>query len=97
MRYARYRGLLKTHLQHLGTAAAINLQRIASWLMGDLPKGTRISPFAPWFHQFDFANKVENGRYPRYTHLEQTSSFLFSLPAPKLSVFCAPKVSESRH
>lgn len=46
MRYARYRGLLKTHLQHLGTAAAINLQRIASWLMGDLPKGTRISPFA---------------------------------------------------
>ncbi len=46
MRYARYRGLLKTHLQHLGTAAAINLQRVASWLMGDLPKGTRISPFA---------------------------------------------------
>ncbi len=46
MRYARYRGLLKTHLQHLGTAAAINLQRIAAWLMGDLPKGTTISPFA---------------------------------------------------
>lgn len=46
MRYARYHGLLKTHLQHLGTAAAINLQRIAAWLMGDLPKGTRISPFA---------------------------------------------------
>lgn len=46
MRYARYRGLLKTHLQHLGTAAAINLQRIAAWLMGDLPKGTRMSPFA---------------------------------------------------
>jgi transposase len=46
MRYARYRGLLKTHLQHLGTAAAINLQRVASWLMGDLPKGTRTSPFA---------------------------------------------------
>ena len=46
MRYARYRGLLKTHLQHLGTAAAINLQRIASWLMGDQRKGTRISAFA---------------------------------------------------
>jgi len=46
MRYARYRGLRKTHLQHLGTAAAINLQRIASWLMGDLPQGTRTSPFA---------------------------------------------------
>jgi transposase len=45
MRYACYRGLLKTHLQQLGTAAAINLQRIAAWLMGDLPKGTRISPF----------------------------------------------------
>lgn len=46
MRYTRYRGLLKTHLQHLGTAAAINLQRVASWFMGDLPKGTRTSPFA---------------------------------------------------
>lgn len=46
MRYARYRGLLKTHLQHLGTAAAINLQRIASWLIGDRPKGARTSPFA---------------------------------------------------
>ena len=46
MRYARYRGLLKTHLQHLGTAAVINLQRTASWLMGDLPKGTRTPPFA---------------------------------------------------
>ncbi len=46
MRYARYRGLLKTHLQHLGTAAAINLQRIACWLMGDLPQGTRTSHFS---------------------------------------------------
>lgn len=46
MRRTRYRGLLKTHLHHLGTAAAINLQRVASWLMSDLPKGTRISPFA---------------------------------------------------
>ena len=28
------------------TAAAINIRRIAAWLMGDRPEGTRISPFA---------------------------------------------------
>ena len=31
LRRARYRGLAKTHLQHVLTAAAINLLRIASW------------------------------------------------------------------
>jgi hypothetical protein len=28
MRRTRYRGLLKTHLQHIATATAINLQRL---------------------------------------------------------------------
>ena len=45
-RRSRYRGIAKTHLQHVATAAAINLERIAHWLMGDRPGGTRISPFA---------------------------------------------------
>lgn len=45
-RQNRYRGLARTHLQHIATASAINLRRIASWLRGDRPGATRVSPFA---------------------------------------------------
>ena len=45
-RQNRYRGLARTRLQHLATAAAINLRRVAAWLLGDRPGATRISPFA---------------------------------------------------
>jgi transposase len=46
LRRARYIGLDKTHLQHIATAAAINLTRAVSWLM-DIPKArTRTSHFA---------------------------------------------------
>ena len=45
-RHNRYRGLARTHLQHIATASAINLRRIAVWLMGDQPGATRVSPFA---------------------------------------------------
>jgi transposase len=45
-RQNRYRGLARTHLQHIATASAINLRRIAAWLMGDRPGATRVSPFA---------------------------------------------------
>ena len=46
MRRTRYRGLAKTHLQNLLTAAAINLTRAMNWLAG-IPKATtRVSPFA---------------------------------------------------
>jgi hypothetical protein len=38
-RRARYRGLAKAHLQHVATAAAINLDRIADWL-GRRPRAT---------------------------------------------------------
>jgi transposase len=34
LRQARYRGLKRTHLQELATAAAINVGRIANWLNG---------------------------------------------------------------
>lgn len=44
-RHNRYRGLARTRLQHLATAAAINLRRLATWLMGDRPGTTRVSPF----------------------------------------------------
>jgi DDE family transposase len=33
MRRSRYRGMAKTHFQHLVTAAVINIQRILSWLV----------------------------------------------------------------
>ena len=35
LRRSRYLGLAKTHLQHLATAAAMNLTRVVSWWMAD--------------------------------------------------------------
>jgi Transposase DDE domain len=37
---ARYRGLAKTHLQHVLTALAVNLVRVDAWLSGTPPGGT---------------------------------------------------------
>jgi hypothetical protein len=31
MRRSRYRGLAKTHLQHIATAVAINIKRLDDW------------------------------------------------------------------
>jgi transposase len=46
MRRTRYRGLQKTHLHHLATAIAINLQRFVDWVW-DIPRAkTRQSHFA---------------------------------------------------
>jgi len=45
MRRSRYIGLAKTHLQHLGIAAAINLMRVVAWLDGDEPAPTNVSAF----------------------------------------------------
>ena len=46
MRQARYRGLAKTHIQHIATAAAINLERLIAWF-DDIPRATtRTSRFA---------------------------------------------------
>jgi transposase len=38
-------GLPKTHVQHLGIAAAINLVRLIAWLNGDPLAPTRVSAF----------------------------------------------------
>ena len=46
LRQARYRGLAKTALQHLATAAAINLDRLAAWFAGRPLAPTRVSRFA---------------------------------------------------
>jgi len=46
LRKTRYRGLAELHLSHVGTAAAINLVRLAAWLDGMLRETFRRSPFA---------------------------------------------------
>jgi transposase len=46
LRQSRYIGLAKTHLQHIATAAALNLVRIGEWLAGTPQAKTRHSPFA---------------------------------------------------
>jgi transposase len=46
LRQSRYMGLAKTHLQHLITATAINVVRVAAWLEGTPHAKTRRSAFA---------------------------------------------------
>ena len=46
LRQTRYRGLVKTKLQHVGTAAAINLDRLAAWFTKRPLAPTRTSRFA---------------------------------------------------
>jgi IS5 family transposase len=46
LRRARYRGLGKTHLQHVATAAAINAARLDAWLAGRPLAPARVSRFA---------------------------------------------------
>jgi len=45
MRRSRDIGLAKTHLQHLGIAAGMNVVRAVAWLDGDELAPTRISAF----------------------------------------------------
>ena len=47
LRRCRYVGLAKAHLQHVITAAAMNLSRLAAWLAGESRTGRRrVSRFA---------------------------------------------------
>ena len=46
LRRARYRGLAKAHLQHVATAAAIDLCRLEDWLRAAPRATTRTSRFA---------------------------------------------------
>jgi transposase len=46
LRRSRYRGMKKTHLQHLVSATAINLVRVLAWLDGEPLANTRTSKFA---------------------------------------------------
>ncbi len=51
IRHARYRGLPKTRLQHLATAAALNLVRVADWLDETPRAKTRHSTFERLYRQ----------------------------------------------
>lgn len=42
---SRYIGLRKTHLGHVAVATAVNVIQLMSWLRGEKPEQTRISPF----------------------------------------------------
>jgi transposase len=46
LRTSRYRGMDKTHLKHVFTAAAMNVTRLFRWHMGDTQARQRISNFA---------------------------------------------------
>ncbi len=46
LRHARYLGLPKVHLQHVLTAAALNMVRVGEWLAGTPLAKTRVSSFA---------------------------------------------------
>jgi transposase len=46
LRRSRYRGLAKTHLQHVATAAALNIGRVVAHWEGHKPAKTPISRFA---------------------------------------------------
>jgi DDE family transposase len=46
LRQSRYIGLARTHLQHIATAAALNVVRMGEWLAGTPHAKTRCSPFA---------------------------------------------------
>jgi transposase len=46
LRRGRYRGLAKTHLQHVATAAAVNLDRLVTWFRATPRAATRTSRFA---------------------------------------------------
>ena len=46
LRRSRYRGLAKTHLQHVATAAAINIDRLFNWFQEVPHAKTRTSRFA---------------------------------------------------
>ena len=51
LRQCRYIGLAKTRLQHILTAAAINLERIYAWLTGIPLAKTRVSHFEKMANQ----------------------------------------------
>ncbi|MBM2716289.1 hypothetical protein JQK88_35120 [Mesorhizobium caraganae] len=62
MRHARYIGQAKAHLQHLATAGAMNLMRLARWITKDPSHGQgHRTSHVSWLKQprRDFANSIK--------------------------------------
>jgi hypothetical protein len=74
LRCARYRGFEKTHLQHVATAAAINVDRIVAWLDERPRAKTRTSRFAALAP----AGALPSGTRPEKTPADQPSAVTFS-------------------
>jgi transposase len=75
LRWARYQGLEKTHLQHVATAAAINIDRIVAWLDERPRAHTRTSRFAALAP----ACALPSGIRPEKTR----TTFLGLIPSPE--------------
>ncbi len=65
LRRARYRGEAKTHLQHVATAAAMNVSRITDWLERRPAEPTRKSRLAQLAAGMEFANSIPTFALPR--------------------------------
>jgi transposase len=59
LRRCRYIGLAKARLQHVATAAAINVNRISDWLGGVPRAATRTSRFARLAACSEFADSIQ--------------------------------------
>jgi hypothetical protein len=57
--HCRSIGLAKARLQHVATAAAINVYRISDWLEGVPRAATRTSRFARLAGRSEFADKIK--------------------------------------
>ena len=91
VRKARYRGLVKTHLQHIATATTINLVRLADWL-NQVPRATTrcsafaaLAPASRCTHP-EFANGILTGLIPATGADEVNAVLLLLIPCPPRSV-----------
>jgi transposase len=64
LRRSRYRGVQKTHLQHLATAAAINVDRIVAWLEERPRAKTRTARFAALAPVCILPSELSSGEEP---------------------------------
>jgi hypothetical protein len=60
LRRSRYIGEPRTHLQHVATAAAINLSRLYDWLIGVAPHSTPQSHFALFMQKHRLSSAVNS-------------------------------------
>ena len=82
LRECRYIGLAKTHLQHVLTAAAINLARLDAWFTGKKRAQTRISRFAA-LRPVPSINRIRQ----QYQNLDETCYLLVPMHPVKAILY----------